>query len=67
MRDARSNKRGFTPYPYQYKLNGDYTIADLINQRLAPLYDHHGLRIVVKKADGAIAMGGTRLRMVRDD
>jgi hypothetical protein len=65
-RDARSNKRGFTPYMYQYKLSDDYTVSNLINKRLAGPYEHHGLKIVVKYADGAIAMGGTRLGKVRE-
>jgi hypothetical protein len=65
-RDARSNKRGFTPYSYQKKLNSDYTVANFIKQRIAPLYEHHGLRIVVTFQDRSIAHGGNMLRQVRE-
>lgn len=64
-RDARSNKRGLTPYPHRNKLNGEYTISDLIRLRLSPLYDHHELKIVVKYEDGAVANGGTKIARVR--
>jgi len=65
-RSARSSTRGFTPYMYQYKLSDDFTVTDLINRRLRGPYQHHGLRIVVLHSDGSVAMGGNRLRTVRE-
>jgi hypothetical protein len=66
-RDARSNKTGFIPYPFKYRLNPELTVADWIRQRAEPYYGEHGYRIVVKYADGTPAHGGTKLKQVRAD
>lgn len=65
-RAAGSNKRGFTPYPYQNKLNDDYDVKAYLGQRIIGYYAHHGLGIEVRRADGAVAAGGTKLRTVRE-
>jgi len=64
-RNARSNKTGFLPYPYKYKLDDDLTVADWIKKRGRPTYAEHGYDIAVLYADGTRAHGGTKLRQIR--
>lgn len=66
-RNARSNKTGFLPYPWAYKLGDDWTVADWIKQRGKPTYGEHGYDIAVLYADGTKAHGGTKLKQIRAD
>lgn len=65
-RNARSNKRGFAPYPYQSKKHPTTTVSSYLKLRVDEHYGHHGLKTVVIFKDGAIAMGGNQLGTVRE-
>jgi hypothetical protein len=63
---VQSNKRGLLPYPYQRKSPSDDTVSAFIEQRLAPFYEHHGMRIVLQAPDGLAVPGETILGHVRE-
>lgn len=63
---VQSNRRGLLPYPFQRKSPSDDTVSVFIEQRLAPFYEHHGMRIVLKAPNGLAVPGETMLGQVRE-